>query len=614
MNEFGTKRREWVKNAAIIFLTVMLLLTFFSNTIMNYSLPEVATQAVTSGSITSRVRGTGTLTVSEPYNVTIKESRVIKSIAVKKGDTVEKGAVLFELEDSDSKELKEAEATLDQLILDYEKAILNGDTALNDVKRIEGGQTTEMSTMQVSVENAKNNVKAAETEVENRTSDVAAIQKEIDLLNNTSVDTSEEKEEVSKAKKKLTKAQTALSTATTAKTAAEDKVLEYGTASSTISDIRSDYAKSEEALTNADTAYQNALKAFNEANDAYIADNTNVDKQNTMETTKKDMQLAESKKNDAAAAFDKIKPAKTALDALDEATTNYDNAAETVTDCESDLANAEAAVTEKESSNEIKDQIADLTNQLIEANDQLTKANTALTNAKEKQDEILKDVLAEVDLGAQNVKIKEQQETVEKLRSEAIGATIEAPVAGIITSISRAAGETTTPDEALAVIQLADKGYSLSISVTEQQAKNVKVGDVAELQDAWNYNECTITLASIKPDPESGGKKKLLIFDVSGDVQEGQQLNISAGNKSANYDLIVPSSAVREDKNGKFILTVEEKSGPLGNRYIATRVDVEVLASDETLTAVSAGLYGYEFVITTATKPVEAGKQVRLAD
>ena len=32
------------------------------------------------------------------------------------------------------------------------------------------------------------------------------------------------------------------------------------------------------------------------------------------------------------------------------------------------------------------------------------------------------------------------------------------------------------------------------------------------------------------------------------------------------------------------------------------------------LNAVSAALYGYEFVITTSTKPVEAGKQVRLSE
>ena len=43
-------------------------------------------------------------------------------------------------------------------------------------------------------------------------------------------------------------------------------------------------------------------------------------------------------------------------------------------------------------------------------------------------------------------------------------------------------------------------------------------------------------------------------------------------------------------------------------------MDVEVLASDDTQSAISGGLYGYEFIITTSTKPVEAGKQVRLAD
>ena len=54
--EFKPKNREWVKNVAIIFLAVLLVLTFFSNTIMNRSLPEVATQNVSSGSITARVR------------------------------------------------------------------------------------------------------------------------------------------------------------------------------------------------------------------------------------------------------------------------------------------------------------------------------------------------------------------------------------------------------------------------------------------------------------------------------------------------------------------------------------------------------------------------------
>ena len=108
MNENVSKRRDWIKNVAIIFLAVMLVLTFFSNTIMNYSLPEVATQYVQMGTITAKIRGTGNVEATDPYNVMVKESRVISSVAVKQGDTVEKDQVLYYLEDAESDELKKA--------------------------------------------------------------------------------------------------------------------------------------------------------------------------------------------------------------------------------------------------------------------------------------------------------------------------------------------------------------------------------------------------------------------------------------------------------------------------------------------------------------------------
>ena len=44
-------KRGWVKNAAIVFLSIMLVLTFFSNTILNRSLPVVAARYVESGTI-----------------------------------------------------------------------------------------------------------------------------------------------------------------------------------------------------------------------------------------------------------------------------------------------------------------------------------------------------------------------------------------------------------------------------------------------------------------------------------------------------------------------------------------------------------------------------------
>ena len=60
----NVKRREWVKTVAIIFLAVLLVLTFFSKTIMNASLPEVAAQQAASGAINARIRGSGTVEAS----------------------------------------------------------------------------------------------------------------------------------------------------------------------------------------------------------------------------------------------------------------------------------------------------------------------------------------------------------------------------------------------------------------------------------------------------------------------------------------------------------------------------------------------------------------------
>ena len=86
------------------------------------------------------------------------------------------------------------------------------------------------------------------------------------------------------------------------------------------------------------------------------------------------------------------------------------------------------------------------------------------------------------------------------------------------------------------------------------------------------------------------------------------------GGEGQRYDLLVPNSAIREDNNGKFVLAVVSKSSPLGNRYIAKRVDVQVIASDDTKSAVQGELMQSDFIISTSTAPIKAGEQVRLVD
>ncbi|MBQ2998511.1 MAG: biotin/lipoyl-binding protein, partial [Oscillospiraceae bacterium] len=124
MTEEKVKKREWVKNAAIIFLSIMLVLTFFSNTFMNHSLPEVSTQYVTSGSINAKIRGSGSVTANEEYIVETEQSRKIEAVLVQVGQSVKAGDVLFVLGEGDSTELDDAKLALETAEIEYERALI----------------------------------------------------------------------------------------------------------------------------------------------------------------------------------------------------------------------------------------------------------------------------------------------------------------------------------------------------------------------------------------------------------------------------------------------------------------------------------------------------------
>jgi len=261
--------------------------------------------------------------------------------------------------------------------------------------------------------------------------------------------------------------------------------------------------------------------------------------------------------------------------------------------------------------NKASDKASDIEDEINDWTKEVAARQKKLDEAKEAKDKLVTDIVNELNWSD---KLSELKENISDLQGEDIGGVVTAPVSGDIISVNVKSGEDTPVDGILFTIQPEGKGYTMKMVVSNEQAKRLSVGDRAELVNAWRYDDVEVVLSNIRPNPEKPSQEKQLTFDISGSVTAGQNLSISVGEKSANFDLTVPNSAIREDNNGKFILTVETKSTPLSNRYIATRVDVEVLASDDTRSAISAPLYGYEYVITTSTAPVEAGKQVRLAN
>lgn len=672
MNENeGKKRREWVKNAAIIFLTIMLILTFFSNTIMNYSLPEVATQYVQNGTITAKVRGTGNVEATDPYSVMVKDTRVISSVAVKQGDTVEKDQVLYYLEDKESDELKQAEQELADLELAYMKGLFGGTVSPEVINKVASGNTDSFSSYKAMVTDMQTRLQAAEDRVNECQKAVESITLENTISsNNKENSTSADELAEAQANADLTSETASFEEYKSRKLAdldSEIKEVQYqiddlkllisnaqAAAGSGSSGADPNTSTTPAAPSGSETLFEQQRNLVVEkisvinglggaiANDktqpgwpwedavknwynslpwttsdeeiqkkyeaAYGEYRTAVDSMNATAETLKEYGSNNSQQGRLEGLENELRRLQQTRDEISAITVN---SSEGVQDAKNRLEQAQRNIREITSAN--KQASAAAANRLANAEAALKNAQAVYELLKTEQTELAANINAELDLSKATKDITNKKAEIEKLKENSTGATINAPVAGTVTNLAYAAGETTKPEEAAAVIQVEGKGYTMSISVTNEQAKKVQVGDNAELQNAWYYDDVQVVLSSIKPDPDNPAQKKLLMFNVTGEsVQAGQALSVSVGQRSSEYEFVVPNSAVREDNNGKFILIVESRSGPLNNRYIATRVDVDVLASDDTNTAISAALYGYEYVITTSTKPVEAGKQVRL--
>ena len=559
----------------------MLILTFFSNTIMNYSLVEVSTQQVTSGQITSKVRGSGSVEASESYSVTIEETRKIATVNVKKDAEVATGDLLFTLEDTDSDELDAAKKSLNEAQAAYESAVLTAGITVAERQSIEAGKGSSLTQKQNEIAAANQRVKDAQAAVDAAQASVDKIKAQIDAVSNSTADTTAEEKAVLDAEKKNSEAQDSLTSAESAYTP-----------------VKSAYDTALSGLQSAQSAYDEAKTAY----DNLPSTATEADKQ----TAKTSVAIAETKLKAAKATYDARK------DDLNKVQGSYDSAKSAATDSKNALSNANYNLSVKKLTGTNTAEANNLQAQLNTATAALTDANTALTSATNDQKKVTDKISGEVTIASAYKTMTDLQEEVAKLQAKSIGTEITSPISGTVTDIAVTAGTTVNANDVMMTIQPENKAYVLQFSVTENQAKKVRVGDTAEILNNWYGNDVSAVVSAIRKDPQNRSNS-IIICEMKGDVSVGDSYTLSIGEQSSNYDTIVPTSAIREDSNGKFILIIESKSTPLGNRYYARRVDVDVITSDDTKSAVTGALEGYEYVITTTTKPIKENEQVRLA-
>ncbi len=755
MTESTTKRRIWIRNAIIIILLVLLVLTLFSNTILNHSLPEVAVQYPQYASIASRIRATGVVEANQSYTVSIEQSRVVESIAVRVGQSVAKGDILMKLETGDSRELDEARLALSNLELELirkkqEDPALSADAAkdtyqallseLTDAKATLALIQTELADIKAQqakipsydeIQNAKIIMSQAQSMVDYYTAEIARLGGKQGTLGGNGYYTAEEIANLlAEAQSAYDAAQQVYGEAALAYAQADAEAKTWKTrledAQKAVEDAKAavaDYESKRPGSVTAETVQQKKaeyenLKAELEQKERYFTEDRYQEAKKAYDAARAEY---DAKKNsasaeDLAALKAAVEAAATALEpleseyrallqlrqsvytaeqqynmlvmqymqsmqsdimlsrlngavkqaeadvetiqvslrdaemVLEQCKAQYEQADATVKQAEADL----KQIQNYQSYEELGEEIQELTQKKNDLEKQMRDAQALIdsgsdegvrqiqTRVNEKnreitaQTKVINDLEKQVAAAKANAdgtsdtaklnqkqyeievkriedQIAKQEKEIARLEKVSVETDLTSPVSGVIESISALVGKTAEANAALMTITVSDMGYTVKCTVTAEQAAKVKVGDEAALQ--WYYwgEAPTARVVSIKSDAASQGKNKIITLSVTGEVSPGTSITFTLGDKNASYDCVVPNSAVREDADGKFVLIVSAKSTPLGNRYTAKRVPVEVIASDDTNSALS-GAVSSQYVITTSASPISDGMQVRLSE
>ena len=551
-------RRELIKTLIIVFLAIMLILTFFSNTIMNKSLAEISTENVTSGKLVERLRKSGVVESNQTYEVTADGGKTIEKIHIKSGQEVKKGDVLFTVNNVGSEELEAEEDKLEAARLDYEKALLKEPTDYSKTNQKIQKLRSELNALISKRDAAKaneGNIAAAKEEYSRNKTEAARL--------------AEEQSDIEMTVKNI------------------DSDMYLDADVELIGELPSLY----EAYAAAKDEYDSARSLYEEA----------VKLGSNAELAKSDADAKEAVKNTAQEAYNTAKSAKRSelvakLAEVKSAAADINSRIERYTNDYGDskeetYESLAAQVIEKQST--LEEEIAEL-------------------NATKKTDSVSEQKEA-LELQAQKKALDKLQEKVDKLKKEAESTEITSKYEGVVSSVNVKLDDKTVEGSPLATIDIVSEGYTVSINVEAKNMKKIKKGMTADVMNNYRGN-IEAVLTDIKNDLSSGSKNKMLIFTVTGDVESGNSIELAINCGSGTYDTIVPLSAVGNDNDGDYVYVVRSKNTPLGNRYYIEKVTVTKEAEDETSCAVSGNLGRGDYVMTAASKPVRSGDQVRMKD
>jgi multidrug resistance efflux pump len=586
----GSARRSRVVKAMVAFVAVLALLTFFSNTLMNLTIPKVMGAYASRGNLSYSNSARGTITVENQTEVKGLEGRTVDQVKVTNYDTVQAGDTILTLKPiEESEDLQSKKDRLKQLERDAEY-----DSRTDN--------TTDFTSYYDSINMAKATLSDAEDTLYAVQNKDAVEEENKQIINEESVKEVSLKATVTEAAKTVEDIQKQIDAIDASIAPLQAQIDVYTALGTPTPTPRPDAPETTEpAATEPETPVPEGATATPtpSPSPAPAYDEDGLDPTSpTYEMEKLMLKIRQ------------YEDQKTALESqLESAKTRLDEASAELAECQGKIKDAQAeidALKQLPSEAAAQNAVTTARNAVNTAQKALSDAQTAAGITEDKARDTAEDREEEI------AKLKKQ---IEELEKQAKVTEIKAPVGGYIYNIAVASGDALTAKTFVTyIIPETDRVCSVSFKFSSQAAQSIRVGMDLEITSGF-IQGCTVQ--SIKPDPDNPRANKIVKCMVAGnDAWPGEEITVNAGRGNDNYKCVVPSSAVSEDNNGHFVYVIVGSSTPLGDKYTVKRVDVSIEATDGAATAIKGeGLDKYDvMIVVRAEKPLEDGQRVRLED
>ena len=595
----GSIRRAKVIKAMIAFVAILAVLTFFSNTIMNLTIPKVMGTYASRGNLSYSNSARGTIEVDNKTEVKGLDNRTVEEVLVTNYDIVSKGdpiLTLKSIEESSELESKRTELTNLHRTAEYEartpdnsndftsyydsinsaKATL--EEAQDTLDKVRNKSTVEAENQAIIDEESVKEV-SLEASVNAAAETVEDIQKQIDEIN----------AQIAPLQSQI------------------DVYIALGTPTPSPTPIPGTEAPAE-------TTPETSAEPTETSPDGTPVETTPAE---TTPVYVPDLDADGLDKNSPTYEMDKLlfkihglEDERAVLEAeLAGAQQRLDEASAELAECKGKIAAAQAEI----------DALASLPSE-TSAQNAVTAAQNAVTSAQKALSDAQTNAGITADKNAdtiadRNKEIEKLEEEIAALEAAAKITTITAPADGYVYNIAVSAGDALNAKDVIAyILPETDRICSVTFKFTASAAQSIYIGMSLEVTSGF-INGCTVS--SMKPDPDDPRGTRIVKCVVDGnDAWPGEEITVNAGKGNDNYKCVVPASAVNQDNSGDFVYVIEGSSTPLGDKYVVKRVDVTIEATDGASTAIKGeGLDKYDvMIVVRAEKPLEDGQRVRLED